>query len=199
MSYDKEKLSRFQKTVLSEAEEKIQNIQEEAEEYKKSELEKTRQLEYDRIFTYMQTQVHNLEWKYRQVVTKKSLEAKREVLIYRNELTEKVFTQTREKLQHFAASAEYRVYLIKRLEKAVKKFPCEGAVIAVREEDLSFEKDLLKAAPSADSVVLDKSNRLGGFRLINQASGLLLDETLASDLIEQRQYFYQMSGMTVAD
>lgn len=198
MSYDKEKLSRFQNTVLSEADEKIQKMKEEAQEYEKSELEKTRQQEYDRIFTYMQAQVRNLEWKYRRIVTKKSLEVKREVLICRNELTEKVFAQTKEKLLQFANSAEYKDYLLNRLKTAVKDFPCNGASIAVRAEDFAFEKDLLETSGVA-SVVVDKSNQLGGFCIINQQSGLLLDETLASDLIEQRQYFYQISGMTVAD
>lgn len=198
MSYDKEKLSRFEKTVLAQAEEKIQKIRSEIKEYEKSELEKTKQQEYDRIFTYMQTQVHNLEWKYKRIVTKKSLEAQREILVCRNELIEKVFEQTKEKLLRFAESAEYKIYLIKRLGKAAETFSCKDAEISVRAQDMQFEEDILRATGAA-IVSVDKSNKLGGFKIINNKDGLLLDETLDSDLIEQRQYFYQTCGMTVAD
>lgn len=198
MSYDKEKLSRFEKTVLAQAEEKVQKIRSEIKEYEKSELEKTKQQEYDRIFTYMQTQVHNLEWKYKRIVTKKSLEAQREILVCRNKLIEKVFEQTREKLLRFTESAEYKIYLIKCLEKAAKTFLCKDAEVSVRAQDMEFEEDILKATDAA-SVSVDKSNKLGGFKIINNKNGLLLDETLDSDLIEQRQYFYQICGMTVTD
>ena len=44
---------------------------------KENELENTRQKEYDKMFSVMQEQVHQLQLKYRQEVTKVELDGKR--------------------------------------------------------------------------------------------------------------------------
>ena len=90
MAYDNEKLQRFEQSVLMEAEKKIQEIQAETEKMKENELENTRQKEYDKMFSVMQEQVHQLQLKYRQEVTKVELDGKRELLEFRNQLTEKI-------------------------------------------------------------------------------------------------------------
>ncbi len=197
MAYDKEKLSRFQDTVLAEADEKIAKLNEEATEYEKSELEKTRQQEYDKMFTYMQSKVRNIQWKYRREVTRKNLESKRKTLEFRGELVVKVFDACEQKLLAYASSEEYRKYLIEHAKKASQGFDCKGAVVLVRKEDIGLEKELL-AATGAKSVAVDKANRLGGFQIENRNTGLLLDETLNGYLADQRQYFYETSGLTVA-
>lgn len=198
MSYDKEKLSRFENTVLSETQEKIDSIIKEAEEYKQSELEKAKQQEYDKIFNYMQSQVRNIQWKYKQVITKASLDAKRKTLIFRNELSQKVFEETEKALKDFADSAKYKDYIIQKFQNAIKDFECDGAVLLLRKEDMPLAEELKKIA-GIQNVEADKTNLLGGFKIENRKTSLLLDESFASILADQKQYFYQNSGLTLAE
>lgn len=198
MSYDQDKLQRFQKTVLSEAEGKIAEMEKEVKEYEKTELEKARQAEYDKMFAYMQSKVHDIQWKYRQNVTKASLEAKRSLLKYRSDLAGKVFKQVENKLKAFADSKDYEAFLIKSLKESSKKFPCTGAVIQVRPADLKLAEAVKGAFSCPVAVQEDRHNHLGGYKIINEKRGLLLDETFASNLADQHAYFYKICGMTVA-
>lgn len=198
MAYDKQKLSRFQDTVFSEADEKIDAMKTEADEYEKTELDKAKQLEYDKIFTYMQEKVHDLQWENRREVTKKNLEAKRKTLEFRNSLVNNVFEECENKLKEFVLSDKYEDYLIKKIKDATEKFNCNDSVVSVSKQDMKFEKQIL-SIEKIKSVVEDRSNLLGGFKLINNETGLLLDETIASQLEKQRTYFYKNSGLTVAE
>lgn len=198
MSYDKEKLSRFENTVLSETQEKIDSIIKEAEEYKQSELEKAKQQEYDKMFNYMQSQVRNIQWKYKQVVTKASLDAKRKTLVFRNELSQKVFEETEKSLKDFADSAKYKDYIVQKFQSAIKNFECDGAILLLRKEDMPLAEELKKIA-GIQNVETDKTNLLGGFKIENRKTSLLLDESFASILADQKQYFYQNSGLTLAE
>lgn len=198
MSYDQDKLQRFQKTVLSEAEGKIAQMEQEIQEYEKTELEKARQAEYDKMFAYMQSKVHDIQWKYRQSVTKASLEAKRRLLQYRTGLSDKVFAQVEQKLKAFAASDQYEAFLIDKLKKAEKEFPCQNAVIRLCPDDMKHASAIQAALSGPVTVEPDRRNHLGGFQIVNEQKGLLLDETFASNLTDQHAAFYKICGMTVA-
>ena len=73
MVYDKEKLSTFSNAVKRETDSKIEQLKREVEEYEKAELEKVREDQYNRMFTYMikykssnqniVNQLQNLNWK----------------------------------------------------------------------------------------------------------------------------------------
>lgn len=198
MSYDQDKLQRFQKTVLSEAEGKIAQMEQEIQEYEKTELEKARQAEYDKMFAYMQSKVHDIQWKYRQNVTKASLEAKRRLLQYRTGLADKVFAQVEQKLKAFAASDQYEAFLIDKLKKAEREFPCQNAVIKLCPDDMKHADAIQAALSGPVTVEPDRRNHLGGFQIVNEQKGLLLDETFASSLTDQHAAFYKICGMTVA-
>ncbi|EEG29120.1 putative ATP synthase, subunit E [[Clostridium] methylpentosum DSM 5476] len=198
MSYDQDKLQRFQKTVLSEAEGKIAQMEQEIQEYEKTELEKARQAEYDKMFAYMQSKVHDIQWKYRQSVTKASLEAKRRLLQYRTGLADKVFAQVEQKLKAFTASDQYEAFLIDKLKKAEKEFPCQNAVIRLCPDDMKHAGAIQAALSVPVTVEPDRRNHLGGFQIVNEQKGLLLDDTFASNLTDQHATFYKICGMTVA-
>ncbi len=197
MAYDKEKLSRFENTILSETQDKIDQMQKEIDAYRKTELENAKQMEYDRMFSAMQAQVHTLQWKYRQLVTKASLEDKRKTLAVRNELAQKVFDKAEESLLAFADGAPYKSYLLDEMKKAAERFDFQGAVIYLRNQDMSFAEEIKNLFPIKD-IQPDKTNTLGGFRVMNERLGLLLDETFQSKLKDQHEYFYQHCGLTVA-
>lgn len=198
MAYDKEKMSRFENTILSEAKEKVEKLKKETEEYKQTELERAKQMEYDRIFGVMQSKVRALQWKYRQIVTKASLDARHKTLVVRNELAQKVFEETEKALLDFSSGSSYKEYLLEQIKKASENFDCSGATLYLRSEDMKFEKEIQKLI-SVSEIQPDKLNLLGGFRIVNEKLGLLLDETFKSKLNDQHEYFYRHCGLAITD
>ncbi len=197
MAYDNEKLQRFEQSVLMEAEKKIQEIQAETEKMKENELENTRQKEYDKMFSVMQEQVHQLQLKYRQEVTKVELDGKRELLEFRNQLTEKIFQEAEEKLQKFTDTKEYQSFLLTSIQTAAESFTGQPMIISIQEKDLPLTEKICELVPTATAQA-DPANQLGGFKLIQPEKNVLQDETFANDLDKQRQEFYRTCGLTIA-
>ena len=152
MAYDNEKLQRFEQSVLMEAEKKIQEIQAETEKMKENELENTRQKEYDKMFSVMQEQVHQLQLKYRQEVTKVELDGKRELLEFRNQLTEKIFQEAEEKLQKFTDTKEYQSFLLTSIQTVAESFTGQPMIISIQEKDLPLTEKICELVPTATAV-----------------------------------------------
>lgn len=197
MAYDENKLKQFKNTVLSEAEKEIEKIKKETIDFEKTELEKARQDEYDKIFNVMQERVHDIQWKYKRELTKKSLNVKREILILRNELVEKLFLEAREKLLAFSKSNDYEHFLIELAKKVYNDFKCDDIEILLREDDMKF-KDAFKKIFNIDSFSIDKTNKLGGFKVINHKDNILLDCTIEDKLLKQRRLFYENSSFEIS-
>ncbi|MDE5600662.1 MAG: hypothetical protein K2I60_03495, partial [Oscillospiraceae bacterium] len=89
MAYDEQKLLRFKESVLDDADKKIAQMKSDALKYEQTELENVKNQKYDKIFNYMQNKVRHLKWRYSRKITKKSLELKKETLIFRNDLVDK--------------------------------------------------------------------------------------------------------------
>lgn len=198
MAYDAQKLSVFEKAVEQETGKKIEEIDAEIEAYKKQEYEKVREMQYNKMYTYMQEQVRAIKAKHKREVTQHDLACKRELLEYRNSLVEQVFADAKEQLRQFTNSDSYENYLVRKLLAVAKDFPCEGAVIRVSKEDLKFE-DVLKKTVHGVTVEADPKNHLGGFTIVNLEKRVLEDETFESLLEDERQAFYERCTLKITD
>ena len=198
MAYDTQKLSVFEKAVEQETGKKIEEIDAEIEAYKAQEYKKVREMQYNKMYTYMQEQVRVIKSKHKREVTQHELACKRELLEYRNTLVEQIFEDAKEKLKAFRDSDSYQDYLARRVQAAAKEFPCEGAVVFVSKEDRKYDEALTKALPGI-TVETDPKNHLGGFTIVNREQGVMVDETFASLLEEQRPAFYERCTLKLTD
>lgn len=197
MSFNKEKLRQFENAILDETNQKISQLEEEVKEYEKREIEKAKNDDYNRMFNYMQDKVQEIKNKYRQDVTKYELQTKRSIFMYRNSLAEKVFDEVCEKLTDFTKSDKYFDYLVNKIEESFKVFPCDRAKLLVCKKDLEIALKLQQQISQIEEVVTDRKNTLGGFTLVNEEKGLLIDQTFSALIEEEKQKFYSLCGMTV--
>lgn len=200
MGYDEEKLHRFKKSILEETEKKIQKMEQDTQAYCKREIEKAEQKEYDHIFNYMQSKIHNIQWKYKQQVTKAQLESKRNILTKRNALMSQVFSEVEASLLSFTKTKQYPDFLMSHLKDAIAAhhFHDENVVIYLRKEDQQLQSQI-ETAFKPMKVEIDQTNRLGGFKIINQKTGLLIDETFKSSLANAHEKFYMQEDLTVEE
>ncbi len=197
MSFNKDKLRAFENAILQETDEKISQLEEEVKEYEKREIEKAKNDDYNRMFNYMQEKVQEIKHKYRQDITRYELQTKRSIFMYRNSLAQKIFDEVSEKLVEFSNSDKYFDFIVDKLNESLKVFPCETGKILVSKKDLQLLEKIKEKVPAITDVLVDKKNHLGGFTLINEEAGLLIDQTFKTLIEDEKQKFYSSCGMTV--
>ncbi len=197
MAYNQEKLQAFQEAIREETDQKIAALEEEMRAYEKTELEQAQKVEQQRLEQNKKQQAHEIEAKYMRQITRTRLTRRRSLIAARNRMVDDVFLQAAKKLAEFAASKEYPSYLQKRVTNALDEFPCETAVLTVPKNQLKTAKQFAAALPAITEVREDPNNQLGGFCLLNEEAGILLDETFPSLLEEQRRPFLASCGLKV--
>lgn len=196
MSYDEQKLLRFQESVFKDVDEKIARMNHNILKYEQRELENAKQQQLDIIFTYMQDRVQSLKSEYAHRFTQKSLELKREVICFRNGLVEKIVDECKTQILQFVDSDKYMPYLLSGIKNAVDKFSIQSAKIQLRKEDLKFRDELLKIK-ELSGIISDNKNKLGGFKLVDPERGIMIDQTLETILQDQIRRFSATDGLRI--
>lgn len=121
---------------------------------------------------------------------KSQMEAHRSLHLRRNELTEQVFSNTREKLLKYADTSDYRAALLKDAAALKDVYDHTASTVYVRKSDLPLAGEIT-AALGGGNVAVDASIKVGGFKLRNEKAKTLVDETLDGRLEAQRPWFLQ--------
>lgn len=198
MSYDKQKLLRFQEAILEDADEKIANMNKNIANYEQRELNNVRQKQLEEIFIYMQGRVRHLKSEFNYKLAKKSLDFKKKILSFRNELIEQVIQKSEQEILSFINSNKYKNYLLNKVKQIFDEFNFNDVEIKVRHEDLKLKKDLLMFDNVSD-VLVDNQNKLGGFVIVDKQSNIVIDKTISTILNNQRQHFLKTSGLVIAN
>lgn len=195
MSVIDEKLQRFENIIFSDVDAKVNATIEEADRNKENALSEHQEKIMDKYFDYMQDQVHLIQSDIKRQMAKAELSAKRELLLYRNQISDKVFQNVKKQLSDFAQSDDYPTYLTDSIRDCLQNQSMQDVKILVRKEDLSLlqENDFTQQF----AVEQDSSIQLGGFILLDKSAGTMIDQSFDSKLDELFSYFIQTSGLMI--
>ena len=115
----------------------------------------------------------------------------------REELVKDIFSQAKNQLEAFVDSKEYKDYLIRHIQKIGQDYQMTGCVLNLREEDMKYQNDLVKAYGFDIDVQVDHHIQLGGFIIENHVTHVVCDETLETALENQKDWFYKTSGLMI--
>lgn len=210
---DEEKILRFVGEVLGEAENIAKRIDNEvsAEEQKQlCEGEKKILTEnYERI----QSEKKNIRRENSQILSREIMEKRRELLLYREEIMQKVIDRAREKLTQFTKTPEYKDWLIDLCVDVLRNRSA-SFTIYLSPNDLQYKYKILEAlddlldekleSGSNDtapvySVTPDKNIKLGGARFYSAARGISIDATLDDGLNAEKAHFNSLIGSAFTD
>ncbi len=120
--------------------------------------------------------------------------ARRQLLATRQTLVDGVFREVEEKLLAFTQTEGYGAWLAQKLAAHAPALAGakEEVTVLVREADMPHAAALQKALPGC-TVRAGESIRLGGLKLVS--GYILYDETLDCALEEERENFYNTSGL----
>lgn len=196
MSVIDEKLQRFENIIFSDVDAKVNAMIEEADHYKENALSEHHEKIMDKYFDYMQDQVHLIQSDIKRQMAKAELSAKRELLLYRNQISEKVFQNVKKQLSGFAQSDDYKTYLINSIRDCADSNSFPDAKVLVRREDLAFLQE--NNFNRHFTIEQDSSIQLGGFILLDKSAGRMIDQSFDSKLNELVSYFIQTSGLMIS-
>lgn len=130
-------------------------------------------------------------------LTNQNIEITKELIKQRDIFVETIFDEAKQKLVDFAASKDYQSFLIKKIQAVTHNYQLVNPVLQVRKQDLDLKDDLIKAYGKDIDVKINSDIKLGGFIIEDLQMNLVIDETLDLSLVDQKDWFYQHSGLLI--
>ena len=115
----------------------------------------------------------------------------------RDEYVANIFSEAKDKLVAFANSKDYQAYLVKHMEEIGKLYPMSDSTLELREADMKYKDELIKAYGTALEVEVSDKITIGGFIVKNKATNVVVDESLDFALENQKDWFYKTSGLMI--
>ena len=191
------KLNKFTSAVLKDAQEQRNSILAEIEEYRKAQMEKAEEDILHEAYIMIQNEISVIKNQHSRKISLAELEGRRKLLKQREDIADKVFKETSEKILGYTQTENYLSGLCEGIKKSSLLLPEGEIVIQVKPDDLKHA-DRLKAACDRPCSVEENINiDLGGYILVNRVKGIVIDETLDLKLSSQKDWFAASSGLTL--
>lgn len=181
---DNEKLRRFADEVIAMAEAERKQIESETEKKYEQLLAEGKRKIRDDTLDYLAREINNLRQKSGQSLSQHTLQKRKELLLYRENIIKTVSDKVLTRLADFVRSPDYRTFLV-RLCVNVLKNQNHAFILYLSEADMQYKSDLLSAVeahPELKEKVIDilpeKNIRLGGIRFLSASGRILINETI---------------------
>lgn len=195
MADESNKLRKFQEAVFAEIDLKTSQIKQEAEQYKAREIEKSKDKKLDESYQIIQKKSQEIKQRCIQDVAKYAFDAKRSVLMKRNEITQRVFDNVTVKLNEYIKSDAYKAFLLKKIKEFKDKEGLSGVEIQVSLDDMKYAEDIKKVYALPCVIKGNDDITLGGFIVCDMENAIYFDETLQQKLESQKSYFIENSKL----
>ena len=123
-------------------------------------------------------------------------ENNRKLMNYRKELTTSLFDEVTAKLKAFSETSEYGELMMKKIKAQSGKHQGR-AVISVALKDEKLLPELLRNYEGEVEGKVDPVIELGGFSMMFENEGVVLDETFDSTLKDEKEKFYSTSNLII--
>ena len=113
----------------------------------------------------------------------------------RQAIVEQVFQDAKAKLETYTQSETYQQHLFSSLKKANETLDLSDAVLYLNAQDMQLANTIKTVVK--DTCVLQEKAQIGGYVLEVKKAGVIVDESFDSLLEDQRDWFYNNSGLIV--
>lgn len=197
MASIQERFKMIEASVLGDAQAKANALLRQAESYKSAALKKAEDDVLRELYNKIQDEVADIHTSATRTISQQEAQARHDLLLKREEITKNVFYQVKLRLIAYTKTPAYTEMITGLARELAQRYPLEGSVIMLRQEDYHFAVELDKIFGQKCRILADENIRIGGIKLMNQTAGIFVDETLDSRLEDQKPYFYSNSGLTV--
>lgn len=198
MASIEERFEMIQRSVLEQAGAEAQKLLDQAREYKETAMKKAESDVLQELYSRIQDEVAEIRTSATRSVSQKESKARQDLLLRREEITRAVFEQVKRRLLEFTHTPAYNDLMNNLAKELGARCPMEGTVVMLRRDDYHLAAKLGEYFGKNVRILADESIRVGGIKVMNQSSGIFLDETLDSRLEDQKPWFYSHSGLTIS-
>lgn len=192
-----DKNSKFLEAINRAALKHCQALDEEIKRQTKEEIEKAEEKIHTECHEKMEKAIQKYKTATVRQLAKYSMEKHSALSRRRQEMETEIFDQVEKELKSYRATEAYQNSLVRSAEKMKPFFKeADDVVIYVSEEDLPFAPQIKKAFGGCD-VKADLTNKTGGLKAESRKNAILIDDSLASRLEAQRQWFAENSGLKI--
>ena len=197
MASIEERFAMIQKSVMDQAGAEAQKLLDQAKEYKESAMKKAEADVLQELYSRIQDEVAEIHTSATRSVSQKESKERQDLLLRREEITRSVFEQVKRRLLDFTKTPAYNDLMTEIAKELGVRCPMEGTIVMLRREDYHLAAKLGEHFGKNVRILADGAIHIGGIKVMNQSSGVFMDETLDSRLEDQKPWFYSHSGLTI--
>ena len=131
------------------------------------------------------------------VISAKEKEYRLKILEKRNSITDRVFESAQNQLIQFTQNADYKEYLKKNLIHVLSVCKDKSVTVFLKPDDMKYSDELKSSVKNECEFVSDDSIKIGGIKCRCSSLNLIIDDTISRRLDEQREWFYENSGLNI--
>ena len=196
-----EKLAEFSAAVLADAQKQRAELEAENERIKTNKINSVQDEYLGDAYEKIQAEINEIKKSDNEKVQNARNSFRRELLMKREEIIDSVFTKAYDKLKEFMKTDDYTAWLERKLSQALKVTGTGTVIIYVRAEDEVRIKGIINEhfsdAGSFSIQKLDNTELMGGIRVENADSAILVDYSFDELLGEAKADFLQRSGLKI--
>ena len=197
MASIEERFAMIQKSVMDQAGAEAQKLLDQAKEYKESAMKKAEADVLQELYSRIQDEVAEIHTSATRSVSQKESKERQDLLLRREEITRSVFEQVKRRLLDFTKTPANNDLMTEIAKELGVRCPMEGTIVMLRREDYHLAAKLGEHFGKNVRILADEAIHIGGIKVMNQSSGIFMDETLDSRLEDQKPWFYSNSGLTI--
>lgn len=193
-----EKIQHFSRQVFTKAQAQCNDLLHEAEQEVKAQLEAYENKCLEKTYGQIQKQISQIQKEAGEAVSQLRLESKKELLGKREGMMKQIFDEVLAKIAVFHSSEEYPAYLEQVICSSAELLGEGEKTVFLDASDASLSASLAEKFPKLHfSVLSEKEPVFGGARVLNHDTHQLADNTIAARLEEEKQHFFETSGLTL--
>lgn len=187
------KIEKLSKTVMEDAEKEKNRLCEHMEAERKKRVESKENDFLRAAYEEIQNAASKVHKADSEMVLKERNSAKRALLIKREQIIEKVFSEAEKRIAEFTATEKYRADLKEKIGRAVKEAGDGRKTVYLCERDggVIEKTDDFEVKTEADSEML------GGVKVVNHDRNIVVNYSYRTLLENARAEFLNESGLTI--
>ncbi len=196
----KEKLNTFTSLVLDDAGRKRDELMEKVQE-KHDTLVNAKETEFlEEAYESIQHSISDAKKAANEKVLHVELEAKKKLLLTRENIINEVMDGAKEKLKAYTHTEEYGKWLLDKVEKSLFEVGKGSKIVYISSDDLRFKEQIEKFSDDEAQVSVEAANEkdfIGGVKVFNPTRRVSVDYSFKELLAEEKKEFLQNSGLTI--
>lgn len=195
-----EKINTFTSLVLKDAEEKRKKLLENVEKEYTERIDAKETELLQEAYENIQQNLHDAQKDANARVLHAELDAKKKLILRREEIISEVMKAAKEKVVEFTKKSEYETWLISKIEKALFEVGKGNKTVYISSDDIRLKEKIENIADTGKITVEAASEKdfIGGAKIINNDRKISVDYSFKEMLSEEKQKFLQSSGLALS-